>query len=302
MSIATLPTFTDYQTRPAWLSARRNHIGSSDAAAILGEGYRGQSPFTIWMEKTGKCENELEGEWLECGQVLQDAILKLAERRIERPVVAAGEFTIYHHPSIACMGASLDGRLADVPAIIPVEAKNVDGVLSRDWNDDEPPLKFNIQVQHQMACTGAEFAYVVGLIGGNRVRVKSVARNDRFISALQERIEEFWECVTRDVPPEVDASKATADAIYKLYSNPSDTSCDLPPDADAWAVELDEAKLAIKQAEEIKTLNENRLKAAIGSNSVGYLPSGGSFSWREQTRKEYVCKASTFRVLRYHRS
>lgn len=304
MATAAAPSFTDYITRESWLEARRNHIGSSDAAGILGEGYRGQSPFTVWMEKTGKCENELEGEWLECGQELQPAILRLASKRIELPVREAPAFAIFHHPTLACMGASLDG-ICEPPeyGFAPVEAKNVDGVLARDWADDEPPLKFNIQIQHQFACTGAQMGYVTGLIGGNRIRVKPVFRNDRFIEALEQRIAEFWDYVLKDTPPPVDASKATADAIYKLYSKPEDVSIELPAEADDWALELEHANATIKEATELKKLNENRIKAAIGNATTGYLPSGtGSFSWREQYTKESLHKAYTSRVLRRHKS
>ncbi len=304
MSTATLPACTDYLTRDAWLLARRNHIGSSDAAAILGEGYKSQSPLTIWMEKTGKAANELEGEWLECGQELQPAILRLASKRIELPVRECPPFAIYHHPTIACMGASLDGECEHPEwGFTPVEAKNVDGVLARDWADDEPPLKFNIQVQHQMACTGAQAGFVTGLIGGNRVRVKPVFRNERFIAALTERIEEFWDYVRRDVPPPVDASKATADAIYKLYGKPAPkSSVELPAEASDWAQCLEAAKAEIKDADERKTLYENHLKLAIGNAEVGYLPNGGSFSWKEQTTKAHMRRESTTRVLRYHKS
>lgn len=289
----------DYLDLDPWLEARKSLVGASDAAGILGVGYEGQSEFSVWMEKTGKATNELEGEWLECGQALQGAILSLASKRIGLPVEPAGDFTIYHHPSLACMGATLDGKtIHDELGFVPVEAKNVSGFLAKDWEDDEPPLKFNIQVQHQMACTGADMAYVVGLIGGNRVRVKPVRRNQAFIDVLQERIEQFWDYVVRDVPPPVDDSLATSHALAKLYGKENGDTIELPEESAEWAAELEQAKEKIKELVKIKTLNENRIKAAIGKATVGILPNGRWCQWRVEPRRAHDVKSSEPRVLR----
>jgi hypothetical protein len=58
------------------------------------------------------------------------------------------------------------------------------------------------------------------------------------------------------------------------------------------------AKEDIKEAEARKLAAENLIKAAIGEASFGDLPDGARYSWKQQSRKECVVAASTFRVLR----
>ena len=55
-----------------------------------------------------------------------------------------------------------------------------------------------------------------------------------------------------------------------------------------------------KKLDERIDLAENVVKAALGTAELGVLPDGRSFSWKTQSRKECVIKASTFRVLRLH--
>ena len=40
-------------TRMEWLKQRRNGIGGSDAAAIMLDNYKYQTPYGLWLDKTG---------------------------------------------------------------------------------------------------------------------------------------------------------------------------------------------------------------------------------------------------------
>ncbi len=59
MSIAEQLTEIRYDTKAEWLADRKNFIGSSEAAAILGWS-KFSSPWAIWAKKTGKVD-ELPG-------------------------------------------------------------------------------------------------------------------------------------------------------------------------------------------------------------------------------------------------
>ena len=43
---------------------------------------------------------------------------------------------------------------------------------------------------------------------------------------------------------------------------------------------------------------EGEIKQEIGDGEVGVLPSGVSYSWRNQTRKGYTVEEKTFRAFR----
>ena len=309
----TLAIPTDYRTHDAWLAGRKNGIGASDAAGAFFEGYKQQSPCSIAMDKMGIAETGPEEcEALEIGSAMQSGVLELARKRIGLELVSPGEFTIYRHPHFPWMCASLDSACLehnDGPA--PVEAKYIGNLrAAKDWSDDsEPVLKFDVQCQHQMAVMGWSHAYLVGLIGSKLV-VKHIERNDRFIDqALIPQLAKLWKLIEEgraaiaagETPrlPEIDGSAATARALALLYPDDNGEEIFLTdPALVQSATDLAGAKEKIKELEALETAAKNQLMAAIGNASFAVLADGRKFSHKQQTRKEYVCKASTFRVLR----
>lgn len=309
---------TDYGTLDAWLSGRRFGIGASDSAGIFGEGYVGQSECSVAIDKMGLADTGPEDcEQFECGHALQSGILELASRRIGCEVINPGNFTIFQSCDFPWLLASLDGACVHDDGPAPVEAKNVSTFLAKDWDDEEnPPLKFQIQCQHQMAVTGHQHAFLVGLIGGNKVRVRRIARNERFIEqALIPKLDQFWKLVTEGraaiaagesprLPP-VDGSEGTRRALAKLYADDNGEEVFLTdPALVQAAADLAGAKEKIKALEELESYAKNQLVAAIGPASFAVLPNGQRFSYKAQTRTEKPrtleeCKSTTFRVLRF---
>jgi putative phage-type endonuclease len=291
-----------FNSRLAWLEARRLRIQASDTAAIFGVGYADQSPVTIWESKVNPVADDDRGEarYLKIGKLMEPALRAIFSDETGMPCVPTGEFTIYTHPYISWLGATLDAAtLHDEYGLCPVELKNVSNFNRDEWQDDEhPPLKFAVQVQHQLAVTGATHGFLLGLVGGNQPVVKVIERDERFIDAMLKRLEEFWGYVQRNELPPVDESIATSRALARIFRKPEDSEVVLPDDAILWSGELEQAKETIKKAEAVKTAAENKLKAAIGNATYGVIPGGFSYSWKEQTRKEHVVAESTFRVLR----
>jgi len=293
------PRRKNYKNRAAWLKARRSMIGASESAAILGFGYASQNAWTVYASKVGEStgESEEECERFECGHLAQSMILELTRRRTSLAVEDPGEFTIYRHPDYPWLGATLDGAVKPSRPSIVVEAKNVDAALLREW-DDEPPLAFQIQVQHQMFVTGANLAIVAGLIGGNRFRYKEIPRSEPFIEQLIPKLEAFWQHVEQRIPPAVDDSYATTTALIRLHPNDNGETTVLPPEAAAWSVLLEKAKADKKDAEARELEYGNKIRAAIGDCTFGVLTDGSRYSWKTQNVSEHVVPARTQRVLR----
>lgn len=290
----------EYQDRDSWLRARMNGIGASDTAGILGEGYEDQSIVTVWDSKKNP-PREIDPSKLKRFKVakrLEPAMLGIFTDETGWPCESPGEFTIHRSATHPWLFATLDG-LAEHPEYGPcvLELKDVGIHNRKEWEDDEPPLKYMIQVQHQLAVTGLGHAFIQGLIG--RVpAIKHVPRNERFIDAMLGKLAEFWDYVERGELPPIDSSAATGRILARLYPEDSGATVVLPPEAADWDRELAEAKEAIKAAEAKKLAAENLLKAAIGEATWGDLIGGGRYSWKTQTRAEHFVKESTFRVLR----
>lgn len=307
----------EYESESDWLEARKSFIGASEVAAIFGVGYASQSPITVWASKTDGPRQEIPAEQLRRmnrGKKLEPIIAGEFEQETGLTAIDPGDFTVYRHLEFPWIAATLDRyTIHDDFGPVPVELKAVNGRFRGDWDtDEEPPLKYLVQVQTQMAVTGTSHCYLVGLIGGDEVVVRLLERNQRFIEAMIPKLREFWGYVQRNEMPPVDDSEATRAMLGLIYPHDTGLEIDLPADFIDLDRELLEIKAQIKTLETRKDGIENKLKAAIGAATRGCLPSG-SYSWKAQTRTtidaeslraefpaiaEQFSKVSSFRVLR----
>lgn len=293
MSTITAPS------REAWHEARKTGIGSSDSAAAIGA-HPYKTRFVLFAEKTGLLEAEdISGrEEVECGTLLEPIVGTLFQRRTEREIKPWPQDTVVRHPFLDWMLATPDFE-QECPKRGPglLEAKTTNAWKAGDW-DEAPPLWAQIQLQHALAVTGKEWGSLAVLIGGQRFRWFDCERNDRFIGALIERLEEFWGMVQSKTPPEVDGSVMTAKAIARLYPGENGLAIQLPEESDAWDREKQSIAEDIKRLEKRKQELDNLFRAAIGDASFGVLPNGKQYSLHTQYRKAHEVKESTFRVLR----
>lgn len=289
-----------YDNRAAWLAARRSGIGSSDAAAILGQTTWG-SPYSVWAEKAHGIGKDVgDSEYVRWGSVLEGPIRDEYQQRTGRRVSHAGSFAITRHPDIPWLAASLDGTVepgsGDVVIQGVYEGKTAGGHKAEEWAN-EPPLAYQIQVQHQMAATGLQWASIACLIGGQKLVYFDVERNQRFIDAMLEKLAAFWRCVETKTPPDVDASAATRSALKLLHPLDNGQTVELPESAAARWIERQLISDEIKSLEARRDEIDHWFKAAIGDNT--YATCGGeTWSLKTSTRKSYTVKESTVRTLR----
>lgn len=278
-----------YDSESEWLEARKSGIGASEVAAIFGVGYASQSPVTVWASKTGIAESEIDEETkkrFRRGHKMEPVIASEFEDETGLVCVDPGQFTIYRHSTIDWLFSTLD-RFTVHPEFgpVPVELKNVNGRLRGEWDvEQDPPLKFVVQCQTQMAVTGATHCYLVGLIGGDEFVIRLIERSQRFIDAMLKSLEQFWGFVERREMPPVDESEATKAMLGLIYPRDTGDEISLPDDFIELDRELVDLKESIKTLETRKDGIENKIKAQIGDATRGVLPVG-SYSWRTQTRE-----------------
>lgn len=308
-----------HDTEAEWLESRKTGIGASEVASIFGVGYASSSPITVWASKTGAAKQEFDEETLKRmnrGKRLEPYIAAEFAEETGLETVDPGDYTIYRHDQYEWLFATLD-RWCRHPeyGCIPVELKAVNGRFRKDWDEDEePPLKYMVQCQTQMAVTGASHCFLVGLIGGDELVIMLIERNQRFIDAMIQKLAEFWALVCCNEMPPVDESEATKAILGLIFPHDSGLEIVVPPSSDL--IELDRELLELKdQRKQIETKIdgiENRIKATIGEATWLRLPVG-SYSWKQQSRKSIDAdllrslhpeiaieceKCSTFRVLR----
>lgn len=245
-----------YRDREEWLELRRTGIGSSDCSAVLGLGKYG-SPFSVWADKTGKSRPDDETEAMMWGTLLEPVIRAELARRLGVDIVECPTLRSLERP---WQLYNPDGVILAKNAL--VEIKNASAWLASDWSDGEVPDHAELQIQHGCAVTGADGAYVAGLIGGNRMRWEYVPRDDELIATINAAEQHLWDTyVVPDVAPPIDGSDSTAEAIAARWPRRYDT-VEVAEDASAVEAEVvayRDALDAEKQAKSDKAQAVNRL-------------------------------------------
>jgi putative phage-type endonuclease len=297
-----VPTQIVCTDRNDWLQQRRlRGIGASEAAVILGLA-KYKSPFALYHEKLGlEAPSPAETEAAEWGLILEEPIATRFERDTNRHVYAPPPHSIFIHDSLPWMLASLDRvtehEINGEKIAVPLELKTADASLRAEWKD-EIPLSYMIQVQHQIAVFDTPSASIAALVGGNTFYWADVQRDQAFIDALIEQEEAFWQRCIAHNPPDVDASKSTAEALRALYGRDNGQLVQLPMEALDWDSDFQRYKLEMDDAEGKYNLAKHRIIEALKEASAGQLPNGTVFTYKAQTRPAGVTKESTFRVLR----
>jgi len=290
------------QNEAEWLSQRRNGIGASDAAVVLGVS-PWKTPYPLYAEKVGDAEPEdlSEVERIEWGHRLELPIQEAYIDRTGRPVIPWPKFQIACHPDLDYVRCTPDARQRENAGADsrdgPLQIKTTNAFADHEWRD-EPPLYYQVQLQHEIAVLEAEWGTLCVLIGGQKMRWFDMQRNQPFIDAMVEKEAEFWQRVMNRNPPPIDDTPACSKALQQLHPDDSGESIILPDEAGTWDSKLAELRESIKIWEAEKREIENKLKAAIGDATYGILPNGGRYSWRTQTRKAHQVKESKSRVLR----
>ena len=245
-----------------WLEYRRSGIGGSDSSVIMGVN-PWKSLFDLWMEKTGEFVQDISSERMYWGNVLEDVVAK--EFMIRRGKKVRRKNAILQHPEYEWMLGNLDRVVIGEKALL--ECKTTSAF--NNW--DEVPDYYYAQVQHYMAVTGYEKAYLAVLIGGQEYKDFVIPRNQPYIDGLIEAEKEFWQMVQDKTPPELDGSESCTKIINQKYPGGNVEEVDLPMDAFQLVNEYDESKEAEKEAKKRKDAASNKLKDMLGNHEKGRI-------------------------------
>lgn len=147
-----------------WLEERRNHLGASDAAIVLGMSKWG-SPEEVQRAKLEAAFKEMT-EAMERGHLLEP-IIRRAYAEMFDVEVFPGE--MYIHPDHQWMSATTDGsyETPEGEQLLEIKTVNSRAFGSGEWGEDGTdaiPEYYLIQVMHQLAVTGRQACRLVALV------------------------------------------------------------------------------------------------------------------------------------------
>ncbi|KYQ81957.1 YqaJ-like viral recombinase [Acinetobacter sp. NRRL B-65365] len=203
-----------------WLEVRKQGIGSSDAATACGLNPY-MSMLELWMIKTGRMQQNIEDESagyapLYWGKKLEPLVAEYYSMHTNHKVRRVNAVLQHPDEDKQFMLANLDYAVVGNEEVQILECKTVGEYGAKLWRDGVP-LYVLCQVQHQLAVTGKQAAHICALICGHETRIFKVTRSETVIKYIVDAERYFWECVEKDVPPDVDASESAAKALQLLY-------------------------------------------------------------------------------------
>ena len=268
-------------SREDWLEHRRNSIGGSDAAAVVGLN-KYASPYSLWADKRGLLPEKEDSEPMRLGRDLEEYVAQrfteATGKRVRR------ENNIITNPSFPFAHANVDRLVIGEDA--GLECKTASAMNLKRFRGGEYPANYYVQCVHYMMVTGAARWYLAVLVLGVGFYWFCIERDEDEIEALRASESAFWEYVKTNTPPPVDGDTATSEAVATVLGGSSPgVSCDVT----AYQNDLDlyfEKKAEMDRIKKEKDEIENRLKVymddAESGESERYF-----ISYAEQSRRTF---------------
>jgi putative phage-type endonuclease len=261
-----VPVLAPGATTADWLAARRNGIGGSDVAAILGVS-KWVGPTKVYYDKLGVLPDE-DNAAMEWGRRLESAVRqKFADEHPEFHVTEGPGLVA--HPERPWQLATIDGLAAETPDGEPVAIVEVKTgrAGADDWGDeltDEVPLPYLCQVTWYLDVYGLSAGFLAVLLDGRDYR-EYVIEYDAVLAA---KLRAFCHAfrvnnVLAGVPPEPDGLASTKAVLDSVHRPKLKSKANLSPEAVDWARVYGIAHQEILRAQARKDEAGNHLRAAF---------------------------------------
>jgi len=273
---------------PEQVIERKSYIGGGDAAGILGLS-RWTTQLEIWAIKTGKVIPEDISDKLavKLGNKLEDTVAELFMEETGKKVHRVNQ-TLFH-PEYDFLGANIDRRVVGEEAIL--ECKTCSAWKAKEWQGEEIPQEYILQVVHYLAITGAKYGYIAVLIGNQEFKWQMITRDDDLIRDLIAKEVAFWNnfVVPQIMPMTIQA--ADSDVLYSLFPV-ADPNADvlLGDEVNVLLERIDASSAELNLLEKDIEKMKNEVKAILGDDEKGQT---GLYkvSWKNQETKRVETQA-----------
>lgn len=240
---------------------RRKFIGGSDIAAVMGVS-RWTTPLQLWSEKTGKVDapDLSDNEAVEMGIELEETVARMFTKRTGKKVRRAPKN--YTHPDFDYLRCQVDRLVEGTDELL--ECKTAGAWKAKEWEGEEIPTEYILQVNYQLGITGRRIGHIAVLIGGQKFLYKEILFDDGLFRDQVNAANNFWHMVQHNIPPVAEA--ADNSFIVELHPKAGSKIKAATQDIiDAIAL-LQQTKAQIIDLESTKKEIEARVKAVIGDN------------------------------------
>jgi predicted phage-related endonuclease len=219
----------------------------------------------LWAEKQRYVDRP-ETEAMLWGKLLEPVILDvLGNHGYDLiPAVADG----YRDPERPWLIGHPDAFASKDGARLVVDAKTTSAWNGSAWGADDAPTAYVCQLMHYMHLTGDDRGLLACLIGGQRLELRTVERDQETINLLLAGEEDFMRLVRRAEPPDPDGADSAGEALRAMFPGESGRTHRLSREGERVWRELqdrdEQYKTVKRQRDELK----QRLQAMMGDAEV----------------------------------
>ena len=273
-----------------WLEMRNKGIGGSDCGAIMSQN-PWKSAVQLWLEKTGKLESpDISGKLaVKLGNKLEQAVAELFTE--ETGLTVKRNNHVLAHSEYPFMIANIDreGRDAEGKRFI-LECKTTGSYSGKEWEGDDIPLHYELQVLHYLIVTGYDYGYIACLIGNSKFVVKKVELDELIKARIIEEETKFWQCVLNDEMPPVDKSESCTAILSEMYPVANENTIQLDDEIDDLLSQRETLKSQAKDLDSTINYIENEIKARLQDNESGFIK-GYKVTWKNVTSNRFDSKS-----------
>lgn len=183
------------QLTPEWFEARKNKIGSSDAAVLM-DVSPWKTPYALWQHKLGLIPDQADNGAMKRGRDLEP----IARQEFINLTGIEVEDEVLFHPEYNWMMASLDGLSKDKKVAVEIKCPGrMDHQLALD---DIIPEKYIPQLQHQIEVAGLD-SIMYFSFNENSCKLIQVDRDQDYIDRLLKKEKAFWYCLQELEAPDL---------------------------------------------------------------------------------------------------
>lgn len=249
-----------------WLALRRQGLGGSDAATLLGLNPYG-SLLTLYADKLGLLPEREDSFPIRFGKRFEDFVAEQWAQ--ETGMSVERDDYLYRHEQYPFMQANIDRRVVGENA--GLECKTTGRFERSAFVDGTVERYYAAQCQWYIEVMGFDCMYLAVLdrITG-AFRHYTVERDEAFIHRMIEAGRDFWvNHVFSRCPPEPDGSDACADAIQLLYPSKGTQGGVQIPQHDGDLAEYVALGREIKALEQRQAAAKQRIQISMGEHTAG---------------------------------
>ena len=268
--------------RQEWLAKRRQGIGGSDIAAIVGESPWG-TPLSVFMDKIGLSEEKAETPEQKRGRILEGYVANMYQEETGKNVYP-GKFLTGDNPLIL----GTPDRFVGSEKGLEIKTSRND----KGWGEagtDQVPLYYSLQSHwYLVLCPDFNEWDLAALLGIDDFRIYTIKRDVELEGLLVQEAEKFWkDHVLTGIPP--DLTKASPYQVKNYlkakYQNHGSEVLPMESEALEYLLKLEEWQKISDNAEMHLETFKNYLKVIIGDHA-GIEGDGFKATWKQTKPSE----------------